>query len=121
MRYEIDYLTRSRTLFLLHQKILSGNIIFPEEAVATQEHISLPALQTAIKMMADVAYDHVCHITLHNNVDALPLCCSYNFQAAMQASNDVCRRTGYETSPVGLESVIELVKIFRKRWKSSLS
>lgn len=115
-------MTSSRALFLLHQKILTGTIASPKDAVATQqEQNSLRALKTATKMMADVAYDHVSHVTLHNNVDALPLCCSYNLQAAIQASNEFRRRTGCELSSIELESLMALDKIFCKRWKPSLS
>ncbi|KAH8705510.1 hypothetical protein BGW36DRAFT_367700 [Talaromyces proteolyticus] len=111
-----------RALFLLHQNILTGTMVSAKEEIAAQQgQNSLRALKTVTKMMADVAYDHVSHVALHNNVDALPLCCSYNLQAAIQASNESRRRTGCGLSSIELESLMALDKIFCKRWKPSLS
>jgi hypothetical protein len=77
---------------------------------------SRAALDTAAKIMVDVAHDHMENIA---GVDALPLCCAYNLRVAMKHITDVRSPIAGEDSSDGLESLLALEKAFCKRWRSA--
>ena len=106
-------LTVSRTLFYLHQGILSQSRDARSETIDTQGHYSsCAALDTTARMMAAVAHDHVKHVA---NIDVLPICAAYNVKIAME---HIEARRDYigQDSSAALESLEIMGKAFRDRW-----
>ena len=106
-------LTVSRTLFLLHQGILSQvRKATSKTTYVNYDTSSWAALDAAAKMMAEVACHHVEHIA---NIDILPVCAAYNAQIAM---DHISARREYvgRNSCAALESLEILEKAFRQRW-----
>ena len=73
---------------------------------------SLTALETAVKMMAEVASDHLHKIT---NIDRLPICAGYNFELCIQYL-EARQLSLVDISLDALGDLKTLVIAFRKRW-----
>ena len=111
-------LTVIRTLYLLHQSILMRSdpgISTAVEAGATREQSasSEVAMDTAARMMAQVASDHVKRIT---NIDRLPICAIYNFQLCIKHIEDRQFSTN-DNLISALGDLRTLVSTFQQRWQ----
>ncbi|OJJ43872.1 hypothetical protein ASPZODRAFT_135906 [Penicilliopsis zonata CBS 506.65] len=106
--------TAIRALVLVHQNILANT-----ETTDTLLHQnSRAALETATKIMVDVAYHHITHLTPHN-VDALPLCCSYNLRVAMDHIENQSRHFPGTQASKDLACLMALDRAFCMRWRTS--
>ena len=107
-------LTKRRTLFLIHQAILSQPIEITSDLNDGQYSniSSWAALDAATRMMASVARHHIEHIA---NIDIIPVCAAYNVRVA---TRHIAARRAYigDSSCADLESLAMLENAFLQRW-----
>jgi hypothetical protein len=107
-------LTFNRSLFLLHQSILA--LIGSPSTDHAQAHIaqsSRLALDTASKMMVDVARSHRENLV---NADLLPIFCTYNLRVARKHIEGRSNYTGREDSADDISALLAQEKVFHERW-----
>ena len=107
-------LTFNRSLFLLHQSILA--LIGSPSTDHAQAHIaqsSRLALDTASKMMVDVARSHRENLV---NADLLPICCTYNLRLARKHIEGRSNYTGIEDLADDISALLAQEKVFNDRW-----
>ena len=106
----ITSLTMSRSLFLLHQEVLSAPVEL-QSACAHFFDASRAALDTAAKFVLDAAHDHV-----QNGVTGkdLPFCGGYNIRLARKHLQG---RPGL-ASEKDIETLSTLERNFCERWKN---
>ncbi|OBT53938.1 hypothetical protein VE04_04322 [Pseudogymnoascus sp. 24MN13] len=103
-----------RSLFLLHQSILA--LIGSPSTDHAQAHIaqsSRLALDTASKMMVDVARSHRENLV---NADLLPICCTYNLRVARKHIEGRGNYTGRKNSADDISALLAQEKVFHERW-----
>ncbi|OBT94001.1 hypothetical protein VE01_07067 [Pseudogymnoascus verrucosus] len=103
-----------RSLFLLHQSILA--LIGSPSTDHAQAHIaqsSRLALDTASKMMVDVARSHRENLV---NADLLPICCTYNLRVARKHIEGRSNYTGRKNSADDISALLAQEKVFHERW-----
>ncbi|KAI1140225.1 hypothetical protein F5Y05DRAFT_377590 [Hypoxylon sp. FL0543] len=109
-----------RSLYLLHQDIIAHATTLAPIATREQwQRRSEAALDTASKIMMDVAEHHLNHIS-HHGVDSLHFCCGCNLRVAIRYIQRRCQHgCGEEVFFVkGLEKLTLLERAFRERWGS---
>ena len=100
----------------MHQDILTRQTTSVMDIDQVQwEQRSQAALDTATKIMIDVARHHLKRI---DNIDALPLCCAYNLRVAMKHIEG--RRGDFDEENITkcLKPMLALEEAFCKRWRS---
>ncbi|KAI1418488.1 hypothetical protein F5Y13DRAFT_196297 [Hypoxylon sp. FL1857] len=112
-----------RSLYLLHQDIIAHATTLAPIATREQwKRRSEAALDTASKIMMDVAEHHLNHIS-HHGVDSLHFCCGCNLRVAIRyiqsRCNDGCGEDVFFVN--GLEKLTLLERAFRERWGSPRS
>ncbi|KAI0838801.1 hypothetical protein F5Y06DRAFT_267906 [Hypoxylon sp. FL0890] len=107
-----------RSLYLLHQDIIAhAKTLAPIATREQWQRRSEAALDTASKIMMDVAEHHLNHIS-HHGVDSLHFCCGCNLRVAIRYIQRRCQDgCGEEVFFVkGLEKLTLLEEAFRERW-----
>ncbi|KAL1882028.1 hypothetical protein VTK73DRAFT_2742 [Phialemonium thermophilum] len=110
--------TLIRSLYVLHQEIIATAPILSSLADhESWQRRSKAALDTATRIMAEVAEHHLDHI-VHHGVDSLPFCCAGNLRVAKKYIKHHCRGccNGDDFSRSGLRQLMLLEEAFCDRW-----
>lgn len=108
-------LTYIRSLVRLHQYTLNQNVA----TSSPQKDSSHAALDTLVRMMVDVARDHLGRF-VPDRIDSLPLSCSYNIRSMMELIENGWGHINQKERPEGLEAILTLYQVVCKRWTSTL-